>query len=118
MIIWFQQCRINVLLTLLCHCPSSHRHIQKRFPGLAHIVWDRNGAAVPAEKLPLEMLHRYRRALLTSRQRLVDEASGEQRKSEVFMVLVNVSRHWITTATVGKPREQAAFHDGPVTKGT
>ena len=70
-----------------------------------------------AEKLPLETLHPYRRALLISRQRFVDEASGEQRKSEVFMVLMNVFRHWTTTAAVGKPHEQAAFHDGPVKKG-
>lgn len=70
-----------------------------------------------AEKLLLEMLHPYRMALLTSRQRLVDETSGEQRKTEVFVVLMNASRCWTTTAAVGKPHEQAAFHDGPMKKG-
>lgn len=37
--------------------------------------------------------------------------------SEVPMVLGNVSGCWATTATMGKTQEQAAFPDGPVTKG-
>lgn len=116
MIIWFQQCSTSTLLTLLCHCPSCQTHTQKKLADLAYIAWDRNGVSALSEKL-LEMLQPSRRALLFSRQRFVDRASGEWRKSEVSMVLGNVSGCWTTTATVGKPEEQAAFPDGPVTKG-
>lgn len=43
MIGWFQQRRIDTLLTPLRHCPHSCGHTQKRFAGLAHTVWGRNG---------------------------------------------------------------------------
>lgn len=32
-------------------------------------------------------------------------------KSKVSMLLGNVSECWTTTATIGKPQEQAAFPD-------
>lgn len=38
-------------------------------------------------------------------------------KSKVSVLLGNVSECWTTTATMGEPQKQAAFPDGPVTKG-
>lgn len=116
MVIWSQHCSTTTLLTLLCHCPSCQTHTQKRLADLACIAWDRNGVSAPSEKL-LEMLHPSRRALLYSRQRFVDNASGEWRKSKDSMVLGNVSRCWTTTASMGKSQEQAAFPDACRSKG-